>query len=305
MKCMRGAEAISIFKPTDTPFTSFFVWPVGVAGMRRRGEVFLLNLRHTAKASVWLRLWGEKKEAGWLVDVKKIANHGCCKQSLATAFPFSAHTFVLPLIRLYSTLLASWGNSLTDSGSLTLRGSQRSVGGGEMLSIHSSSCQLAAGVGTSHSPCRYWHLQQDCNNRQSPPFLHLHSWNQAAIPTRAWNKTDTHTYWALFPLSISLCSPLQRRGVFTATYKPWENNQAAAEALFHHTGAHQRLTCEIKCLSRHPFILPPSGFLIPFLHLLFLFCVAFIISCSRSPVAVFTVPSEKIRRLWNHGIEIR
>lgn len=180
MKYMRGAEAISIFKPTDSPSTSFCLAWLGWCGEVWRGDgervgqwVFwggffffffpflpasLLHLNQSVNTSVWLR---RRMVGGCLVgDVNKTAIHCWCKQSWDTAIPLCRYPPPTPPTPTphqspHSTPKKSVSYKRVGklerehkwfTGSLTPRGPRRSVGAaGEMLNMQRRSCQLAAG----------------------------------------------------------------------------------------------------------------------------------------------------------------
>lgn len=116
MKYMRGAEAISIFKPTDTLSTSFLTgW--GWCGEVQRGDVervgrslfwggFLFFFFSACKSpasqsdceNISMTEREDGREAARLVgDVNETAIHGCTqKQSRATAFPLCRYICLSP-----------------------------------------------------------------------------------------------------------------------------------------------------------------------------------------------------------------
>lgn len=146
MKYMRGAEAISIFKPTDTPLHFILSWLVGAVcwGAARCcreewADLFVfclqsrLHLNQTVKTSVWLRLRGKGGIGFCLLGRVKMQFMTAAKQSWATAFPLCGY-ICLNSKSPYSTskkcviqALASSSENINDSLTRWLQGAHNAL----------------------------------------------------------------------------------------------------------------------------------------------------------------------------------
>lgn len=179
------------------------------------------------------RLWlgGKKKKNGGRLFCwpSETAIHDCHKTKADLQCFRSVGTFVLTLNLLIVhrekkkkcviQALASSSENINDSLACWLRGAHGALWAlaGEALNMQSQSCQLAAGaptVGTARSPCRYWHLQQDCYIPYAPilPTPASES-RQPSSPEPEIRLRLIHT--ALYLLSISHYAPCCREERFS------------------------------------------------------------------------------------------
>lgn len=146
MKYTRGAEAISIFRPTDTPLTSFCPGCSGETDAERQ-VIF------SSCSSLYVWHCSEGKGV-WADDVSNTAIHDSCKLN-------SAHMSVSlskPLQHITNSV-SYRSRNINDSSARWLWGAHRAPWAlQERLFVPAGS--KAPSVGTSHGSYRYCHLQQ-------------------------------------------------------------------------------------------------------------------------------------------------
>lgn len=181
MKYMSGAEAISIFKPTDPSLTLLVGVKPGQQLTQRNWAGFFFFLSLCILISLWthppwLRLGRRRKDAS-LVMKTKIRFMTAANKAEHQHPPTSADILVLDLKSPFTVPRKKvchrsvgklereykwFTGSLTPRGPRLLCGRSRRLAQYAVLFVPVGSG--APSVGTSHSSCRYWLLQQDCNN---------------------------------------------------------------------------------------------------------------------------------------------